>query len=312
MIDTQDALTHLHTLRDYVRWSASRFEEAGLVYGHGTDNALDEAAALLLHTLHLPPVIPEPYWDARMTAREAEAVLARVRRRIEERLPLPYVTHEAWFCGLPFYVDQRVLVPRSPIAELIEAGFAPWLEVEKVERVLDIGTGSACIAIACAHAFPLASVDAADVSEDALEVARMNIIRHQVEDQVEPLLSDVLGGVPAGRRYDLIVSNPPYVDAEDMAQLPPEYRHEPRLGLEAGSDGLNVVRRLLAQAESYLTEQGVLVVEVGNSQAAVEDTWPNVPFLWLEFERGGHGVFLLTAEQVREHAALFRATTNNG
>ncbi len=312
MIDAQDAQTHLKTLRDYVRWSASRFQEAGLVYGHGTDNALDEAAALVLHTLHLPPVIPEPYWDARITGREAEAVLARVRRRIEERLPLPYVTHEAWFCGLPFYVDQRVLVPRSPIAELIEAGFAPWLEADKVERVLDIGTGSGCIAIACAHAFPLARVDAADVSEDALEVARLNIIRHQVDDQVEPLLSDVLGGVPAGRRYDLIVSNPPYVDAGDMVRLPPEYRHEPRLGLEAGADGLNVVRRLLAQAEDYLTEQGVLVVEVGNSQGAVEETWPDVPFLWLEFERGGHGVFLLTTEQVREYASLFRATTNNG
>ncbi len=312
MLDVQDALNHLATLRDYVRWSASRFDEAGLVYGHGTDNALDEAAALVLHTLHLPPVIPDVYWEARLTSREAEAILARVRRRIEERLPLPYVTHEAWFCGLPFYVDQRVLVPRSPIAELIEAGFAPWLESDRVERVLDIGTGSGCIAIACAHAFPLAQVDAADVSEDALEVARMNIIRHQVDDQVEPLLSDVLAGVPLGRRYDLIVSNPPYVDAADMGQLPPEYRHEPRLGLEAGADGLNVVRRLLAQAEHYLTERGVLVVEVGNSQTAVEETWPDVPFLWLEFERGGHGVFLLTAEQVRTHAALFRATTSNG
>lgn len=307
MLDVEEPLNHLQTLRDYVRWSASRFRESGLVFGHGTDNAIDEAAALVLHSLHLPPDFPEEYWQARVTPTEGRAVLERVKRRIDERLPLPYLTREAWFAGLPFYVDARVLVPRSPIAEMIEAGFSSWSQTEGMERVLDLGTGSGCIAIACALAFEETVVDASDVSEDALEVASINVQRHQLGDRVRLIQADVFDGLPSGRRYDLIVANPPYVDAEDMARLPPEYRHEPRLGLAAGEDGLEVVHRVLADAADWLTADGLLVVEVGNSGPAVEAAWPGVPFLWIEFERGGHGVFALTSAELAEHAALFKA-----
>lgn len=310
MLDTREALEQLRTLHDYVRWGASRFREAGLVYGHGTDNALDEAAALVLHTLHLSPTIPEPYWQARVTRTEGEAILARMQRRIDERLPVPYLTHEGWFAGLPFYVDTRVLVPRSPIAELIESGFTPWLAPDAVEHVLDLGTGSGCIAIACALAFEDAAVDASDLSDDALEVARINISRYGLERRVHPVRADVFEGLPAGRRYDLIVANPPYVDAADMDRLPPEYRHEPSEGLAAGDDGLDVVRRVLAGAPERLTDGGLLVVEVGNSAPAVEAAWPQVPFTWLEFERGGHGVFALTAAEVAAYAAAFRSPSD--
>lgn len=306
MENLTEAPLELETVCDYVRWAASRFQEAGLVYGHGTETALDEAAALVLHTLHLPMELPSLYFGARLTAAEREAVVARVRRRIRERLPLPYLTHEAWFAGLPFYVDDRVLVPRSPIAELIEAGFRPWLEPEAVNAVLDIGTGSGCIAIACAYAFPEAQVTAVDVSAGALEVARINLERHHLGERLELLVSDLFEQVPEGRRYDLIVSNPPYVDLHDMSMLALEFQREPQLGLAGGSDGLDIVRRILAQAEDHLSEDGILVVEVGNSAPALEAAYPEVPFLWLQFERGGEGVFLLTAEQLREHRAQLR------
>ncbi|KAB7627841.1 50S ribosomal protein L3 N(5)-glutamine methyltransferase [Alkalilimnicola sp. S0819] len=294
----------LLTLRDWIRWSASRFNQAGLVFGHGTDNALDEAAALALHTLHLPLDLHPQYWEARLTRPEAEALFARVRRRIEERLPLSYLIHEAWFCGLSFYVDERVLVPRSPIAELIEQGFQPWLDPQRVERVLDIGTGSACIAIACAHAFPQAEVDAVDISADALEVARINVERHGLQAQVQLHQGDIYQGLPAERRYDLIVSNPPYVDAEDMAVLAEEFRREPELGLASGDDGLDCARRILAGAAERLTEHGVLVLEVGNSMPALEAAYPRLAFTWLEFERGGDGVCVLSAEQLRSLPSL--------
>lgn len=295
----------LQTMRDYVRWAASRFQEAGLVFGHGTDNALDEAAALVLHTLHLPMDLGAAWWEARLTAPEAEAVVNRVRRRIRERLPLPYLTREAWFAGLPFYVDERVLVPRSPIGEIIQRQFEPWLEPESVERVLDIGTGSGCIAIACAYAFPDAEVDAVDVSPDALEVARVNVERHRLQKRVTLLQSDLFTALPQDRRYDLIVSNPPYVDALDMSQLPPEYRHEPRLALEAGEDGLDLVHTILREAPARLSERGVLVVEVGNSGPALETAFPDVPFVWLEFEHGEGEVFLLTAQQLADYRDYF-------
>ncbi len=292
----------LETLRDIVRYAASRFNEAGLVFGHGTDNAIDEAAALALHTLHLPGELPDVYWGARLTESEREAVMARVRQRIEERKPLPYLTYQTTFCGLPLYVDERVLVPRSPLAELVERGFQPWLDPGEVTRVLDIGTGSGCIAVACAYAFPAAVIDAADNDPDALEVAAINVHRHDLEQRVRLHRADVFDGVPQ-QRYQLIVSNPPYVDAPAMAALPTEYRHEPSSALAAGQDGLDIVRRILREAPRYLDDGGILVLEVGDSEDAVADAFGHLPLTWVELERGGYGVFLLTAEQLRDAEA---------
>ncbi len=304
MTDPATVPQELESVADFIRWAASRFTAAGLHFGHGTDNAIDEAAALVLHALHLPPDLHEAYFPCRLTADEKATIVERVRRRVEQRLPLAYITHEGWFLGLPFYVDERVLVPRSPVAELIEAGFEPWLDVEAVERVADIGTGCGCIAIGCALAFPRAEVDAVDVSEDALAVARINVARHGVEGRVHPRRSDLLAAVPGDRRYDLIVANPPYVDAEAMADLPQEYRHEPRTGLAGGEDGLDFVHPLLAQAAERLTEHGILVCEVGHSWPAMEAAYPDLALTWLEFQRGGEGVFLVEATELRRRFAV--------
>lgn len=297
MSPSEQALQDLVTITDFVRWGASRFSAAGLHYGHGTDNAVDEALVLVRHALHLGHDLPREFYAARLTQAERRAVLELFERRIDERMPAPYLTGEAWFAGLPFYVDRRVLIPRSPFAELIEGGFAPWLEAERVERVLDLCTGSACIAIAAALAFPAATVDAVELSAGALEVARRNVDRHAVSGQVTLLEGDLWSPV-AGRDYDLIVSNPPYVGAEEMVALPPEYGHEPALGLRSGSDGLDVVTRILAGARAHLRPGGTLVVEVGNSAEAVAAARPDLPFTWLEFAHGGSGVFLLTAEEL--------------
>lgn len=294
----------LLTLRDWVRWGASRFNEAGLFFGHGTDNALDEALALVLHALHLDHQLPPDFLDARLASGEAAAILDLFRERVERRVPAAYLIGEARFAGLDFYVDENVLIPRSPIAELIGEGFAPWLQPDHVSSVLDLCCGSGCIGIACAYAFPDALVDLSDVSPAALEVAARNIERHGLDERVRALRADVYDGLD-GERYDLIVSNPPYVSLAEMATLPEEYRHEPGLALAAGEDGMDVVSRILAGGADYLRPGGIMVVEVGASAELLMKRYPEIPFLWLDFERGGDGVFLLTAEQLEEYRENF-------
>ncbi|MFV0455880.1 MAG: 50S ribosomal protein L3 N(5)-glutamine methyltransferase [Pseudomonas sp.] len=296
--------SRLRTLRDYIRWAVSRFQAEQLFFGHGTDNAWDEARQLVLGALHLPWEMADSYLDCRLEDDERAHLQDLLQRRIEQRVPTAYLLGQAWFCGLPFIVDECVLIPRSPIGELIDRRFEPWL-AQVPARVLDLCTGSGCIGIACAYEFLEAEVVLADLSFEALEVANRNIEHHGLEDRVYTVQSDGFDGLPK-QRFDLILSNPPYVDAEDIADMPNEFHHEPALALACGEDGLDLVRRILAQAADHLTETGTLIVEVGNSQVHVEALYPEVEFTWLEFARGGHGVFLLAASQCREHQALFR------
>jgi ribosomal protein L3 glutamine methyltransferase len=289
-------IDELSTLRDFIRWGASEFNAANLYFGHGTDNAWDEAEHLVLHAVHLTPPLDGEWLSARLTREERERVVQNLRRRIEERIPASYITNQAWFAGLPFYVNERVLVPRSPIAELIQKRFAPWLEQEPA-RILDLCTGSGCIGIACSYAFPDAEVQLSDISYDALAVAQENIERHHLQERVFAIQSDLFDNL-GDQRFDLIVSNPPYVDAEDLATMPEEYHAEPEIGLRSGADGLDFSRRLLAEAKDFLADGGLLIVEVGNSCVALEKNFPHLPFTWVELERGGHGVFVLRKEDL--------------
>jgi ribosomal protein L3 glutamine methyltransferase len=285
------------TVLALIERGARRLGRAGVFFGHGTDNAWDDSAALVLHALDLPHSGARALYARRVGGRGVERVNALIARRIEERIPAVYLTGETWFAGLRFHVDRRVLIPRSPIAELIERRFAPWIDPARVRRILDVGTGSGCIAIACAKFLSRSRVDAVDISPAALEVAAINVRRHRLARRVRLVRSDHFSAL-GGERYDIIVANPPYVGRREMSGLPPEYRHEPPLALAAGREGLDSVRVILRQSRAHLRPGGLLIVEVGNTETAVRRAFRRLPFLWLEFERGGGGVFLLTAEQL--------------
>ncbi len=305
----EEAISDLKTILDMVRWSVSRFNDAGLYFGHGTDNPWDEAVSLVLQVLHLPQDITtqvsDQIFQARLTRSEKQRIADLVVRRVQERVPVAYLTNQAWFCGYPFYVDERVLVPRSPFAELIQTSFDAWL-TSSPAQILDLCTGSGCIAIALAHQFPEAVVDAVDISSEALEVAELNIQEHQLNDRVFPIQSDLFAALK-GQKYDLIVSNPPYVDAEDMADLPEEFHHEPELGLAAGDDGLDLVRTILEQAPDHLSDDGWILVEVGNSMVHMEQAFPGLNLQWVEFEHGGMGVFAVNRQTLLDYWSAISA-----
>jgi len=288
----------LRTVRDLVRWGASEFGRARLHFGHGSDNALDEAFHLVTWALKLPHDLPKAYFDAQLTPAEARKVQALLRRRVKTRKPAAYLTGEAWFAGLPFEVDERVLIPRSPIAEMIEGHFRPWLHAEP-RRILDLCAGSGCIAVACAMAFPDAVVDAAELDAGALQVLKRNVARHRLEGRVEPVRSDLFKAL-AGRKYGLIVSNPPYVPTARWKGMPKEYHHEPKLALESGQDGMDIVARILRQAPALLEDDGLLVCEVGGSVPEFDRRFANIPVIWPEFERGGDGVFVISRDDLKE------------
>ncbi len=292
------AESQLHTFRDLLRFSVSRLNEAGLFFGHGLSNAYDEAAYLILHTLHLPPDQMETFLDARLTNKEISQVLCIVKRRTLEKIPAAYLTQEAWLGDFSFYVDQRVLIPRSFIAELLREQLSPWVsDPASVHSVLDLCTGSGCLAILLAHAFENATIDATDISDAALEVANKNVDHYDLNQRVHLLQSDLFDGLE-GRRYNLIISNPPYVNAESMASLPEEYRHEPRNALASGNDGLEATKEILKRAANYLTDEGMLIVEIGHNRATLEEAFPQTPFTWLETTAGDGFVFMLTRDHL--------------
>lgn len=296
----------LETIIDFIRYGASRFAGAELTFGHSYDNALDESTHAVLQTLHLPHDLSPNYGHAKLTAAERKRVLALFERRVRERKPIAYLTGEAWFAGLKFKCDERALVPRSPIAETIMNGFSPWLEGVEVKRALDLCTGGGCIGIAMAAHNPSWDVDLVDVSDDALALARENIHFHNVENRVRAIKSDLFGALK-GEKYDLIVSNPPYVTLQEFAALPPEYDHEPELGLKAGDDGLDFALQILAEAPAHLSENGVLMVEVGESEHALTRRLPKLPLDWIEFDVGQMGVFVIARDELVKHAKSIKA-----
>ncbi|MFK5970806.1 MAG: 50S ribosomal protein L3 N(5)-glutamine methyltransferase [Candidatus Marithrix sp.] len=288
----------LKTIGDFIRWGASKFTQAQLFFGHGTDNAIDEAIIIVLYALHLPQDIPDKLWYSNLTYSEKRKITELFNLRIQNKIPTPYIIKEAWFSNLCFYVDQRVLIPRSPIAELIEQQFTPWIDTSKVTSMLDMCTGSGCIAIASAMlVFSDIIIDAVDVSDDALTVAQKNIHTYELEQQIKLIQSDLFTNLD-NKIYDLIITNPPYVDAKEIEIMPSEYSHEPKIGLEAGVDGLLFIERILQEAVNHLTPDGILIVEVGLSQENLVKKYPEIPFNWLEFQNGGQGVFLLTYKQL--------------
>jgi ribosomal protein L3 glutamine methyltransferase len=290
--------TYFSTLRDVLRFATTRFNGAGLFFGHGSSNAFDEAAYLLLHTLKLPLDRLDPFLDARLLPEEVDALLKVVERRAVERVPAAYITHEAWLGSYRFYVDERTIVPRSFIAELIPEQFAPWVSSEEVTSVLELCTGSGCLAVMLADAFGNARVDAVDLSADALEVARRNVAEYEMQDRITLLQSDLYDALPGTQRYDLIVTNPPSVNAGSMAKLPPEYQREPQMALAGGDDGMDLVRRIVDGARSRLNPRGILVVEIGNERDHAEAAFPGLELTWLSTSAGDDMVFLLTAEQL--------------
>ena len=288
-----EASQNLHTVRDYLRFAVSRFNQAKLFFGHGSSDAYDEAAYLILHTLHLPLDRLEPFLDARLTDSERTEVLNIIHRRVEHRIPAAYLTHQALLGEFSFYVDERVIVPRSFIAELLLEQLSPWIaEPEKIGNVLDLCTGSGCLAILAAHAFPYAGVDAVDLSPAALAVAERNVADYELQDRVSLIESDLFAKL-GGKQYDLIISNPPYVDAGSVAALPQEYLHEPKLALGSGHDGLDATRIILKNAAQHLTENGVLIVEIGHNRDVLETAYPDLPFTWLDVSAGDEYVFML-------------------
>lgn len=297
-------MENLRTVQDFIRWTSSQLSLSDVFLGHGTDNPIDEAKQLILATLGLSLFIPTEFYAANLTNDEKQELFDIIQKRISDRVPTPYLTNQAWFCGHSFYIDERVLIPRSPIGELIDNHFQSLLS-QPPQQILDLCTGSGCIGIACAYAFPEAQIDLIDISLEALDVAQQNIDLHEMNFQVTPIQSDLFNDIPE-KQYDLIVTNPPYVDNEDMGDLPDEFSYEPKLALEAGFDGLDIVKRILKDAIDYLSPQGVLVCEVGNSWVSLQEQYPQVPFNWLEFERGGLGVFSITREELIQYHQCFK------
>lgn len=294
----KEAENTLKTVRDCFRFAISRFNQSGIFFGHGSASAHDEAAYLILHTLHLPLDQLEPFWDARLTESEKMEVLAVIEKRVVDRIPAAYLTHQAFLGDFEFYVDERVIVPRSFIAELLRERLMPWIEnPEEVVSVLDMCTGSGCLAILAGYAFPNAEIDAVDLSPDALEVAQHNVAEYELNDRVALIQSDLFEKLN-GKKYDLIISNPPYVDAESVAALPAEYLHEPELALGSGEDGLDATREILKRAANHLNPGGLLVVEIGHNRDALEATYPGLPFIWLDVAAGDEFIFLLKREDL--------------